>query len=182
MTVTTFVAQHDVIDAASGEIVVEQGQVVDLGQLREIGRRILGREVPAGEARFANRLFQRLTFPSQAAGDAATHLVAGVRYTDQPGEPVCVITARAIEAQNGGFDVKLHDQDEIYISTGRRREHWATIEAMADWVCLETGADYCLLTVRYRHGGELTGLGWWPVMIGKTPCKPFCRCPAATEA
>jgi len=176
MTITVLIAQETVVDPASGEIIVEQTQVVELDDLYETSLRIQGACRAAG-APVPNRLFQRVTSLDRAAYVEQTQLEAGWRYADRQGEPVCIITALAVEDQVGGFDVKLHGRNEIYTTTARQRRDWATVEEMADWICLETGADYCLLTVRYTHGGELTGLGWWPPKIDKTGCRSSCRCP-----
>jgi len=150
--------------------------VAQLDDLYETGLRIQGACRSAGVP-FPNWLFQRVTFPDRAAYVEQTRLEAGWRYADCQGEPVCIITAQAVEDQLGGFDVKLHGRDEIYTTTARGCRDWATIEEMAEWVCLETGADYVLLTVCYQDGNKLTGLGWWPPQIYKTGCQPFCRCP-----
>lgn len=167
MSITILVCQRDVVDPASGEVVVGAREVIPEDRLYETCRRVdlAGRPFPPD-------LFRRVMFPDRAAYEAQTRLAWGRRYTDQPGEPVCIITARAVEAAGGGCDVYLPaDADRIWTSTVRRREDWASVEQFAEWLCLETGADYCLLTARYRHGGELTGLGWWPPKIYKTGCR-----------
>ena len=166
MSITVLVCQRDVVDPASGEVVVGAQEIIPEDRLYETSRRVYLVCRP-----FPPDLFRRVTFHDRTDYEAQTRLDWGRRYTDQVGEPVCIVTARAMEDSHG-FDVYLPaDADRIWTSTARRREDWASVEQFADWLCLKAEADYCLLTVRYRHGGELTGLGAWPALIYKTDCQ-----------